>query len=470
MRLVKCWNLSLALVLGGGAAALGQQGYLPAKTADATQPVRVVSAETLYVVMPDGRKIPAGTAIPAQYTEQPAPATTGVAPEAASRTEERQQETEGPPAEEKLGPTPPESVGILMGTGVGDFLKECGIRTYGWGDFGYTAASVGHGLLATETRENRFGDEFLVNQLAIVIEKPLDPKEFSLGFNVTYYGGADAALLQPKGGIDDPPDDPRFSHDFRQLFVSAHLPVLTEGGVDVKAGRMGTIIGYESALAPYRPFYSNDYQWFYSQDGAWTGVLTNVHVNKQLDVLNGMTLGANTFFTKRSDDSYCYIGQVNYWLQENKKTLLSASLHTGRDAIFATPGAWDTVIELRIEQAWSANFTQIIQSDDGWCSDAPAGGPTGSWYSLYTILIYHLNKCWDANTRIEWFDDDGGTVTGISTAYEEVTLGADYHPVKWLQLRPEVRGDFADERAFGAGGIPAHHSQLTAAIDMLLKF
>ena len=42
-----------------------------------------------------------------------------------------------------------------------------------------------------------------------------------------------------------------------------------------------------------------------------------------LDVWNGMGLGANTFFTKRSEDSYCYIGQVNYWLDEEaKKTLL----------------------------------------------------------------------------------------------------------------------------------------------------
>jgi hypothetical protein len=78
--------------------------------------------------------------------------------------------------------------------------------------------------------------------------------------------------------------------------------------MNIKVGRMNTIIGYNGFLAPYRPFYSSDYQFFYSQDGAFTGILTQLHVTKQLDVWNGVTLGANTFFERRSESSYCYIG------------------------------------------------------------------------------------------------------------------------------------------------------------------
>jgi hypothetical protein len=304
-----------------------------------------------------------------------------------------------------------------------------------------------------------------------VLERPLKQDQLSWGFNVTYYAGADAALLHPKGGIDDPPGNPRFSQDFRQLYVSAHLPILTEGGVDVKAGRMGTICGYNGALAPYRPFYSSDYQWFYSQDGAWTGVLTYLHVNKQLDLLNGVTFGANTFFTKRSDDSICYIGQINYWLTEEKKTQLTASLQAGRDAIFAAPGLagdFDTVLELRVQQNWSEYFTQIIQSEIGWDNNTPVG--TGSWYSLYTIGILHLSPKLDALARVEWFDDVDGTRTGIAANYSEVTLGTNWHPTKFIEFRPEIRGDFADKPAFGGGGIPRDKSQFTAASSVLIKF
>jgi hypothetical protein len=79
-----------------------------------------------------------------------------------------------------------------------------------------------------------------------------------------YFAGANAALGAPKGGIGNPPNNPRFGQDFRDLYLTAHFPILTERGVDFQIGRMNTIIGYNGFLAPYRPFYSSDYQFFYS--------------------------------------------------------------------------------------------------------------------------------------------------------------------------------------------------------------
>lgn len=372
----------------------------------------------------------------------------------------------------RLGPTPVEEVGILMNNlGLGRILGDSGIRTFGWIEGGYTGVSGHPGLLSVEPRQNRFGDEFLLNQIGLAILKPLNQTEFDLGFTVRYFAGADAALGAPKGGIDNPPSNPRFGQDFRDLFLSAHLPIFTDGGVNVQVGRMNTIIGYNGFLAPYRPFYSSDYQFFYSQDGAFTGVLSQLVVNDRLDVWNGLTFGANTFFTQRSNDSYCYIGQVNYWVQEEKRTRLTASTYCGPNAIFAAPGmAGDFVsmVELRLQQDWSEHFTQVIQCNMGWDNDTPVG--TGQWYGLYTIGIYHLNEQWDVQCRAEWFDDYNGTRTGIATNYEEVTLGLNWHPTRCLEVRPEVRGDFAGKDAFGGGGIPETRSQLTGVISALVKF
>jgi hypothetical protein len=447
----KLWlGASLAAVLGGALTAQAQYtGTIPAK------PPWSVNSEGVYVVTPELKA--SGSRV--VLVDDKVPAETKPAEQAVV--------TESPPAEEekKWGPTAPENVKLLSGA-LANWLPE-NTRIYGWLDFGYTYASTGPGPLTVETRENRFGNEFLFNEAAIVFEKTLKKDEWSWGYNATFYAGADAALLQPKGGMDDPPGNPRFSYDFRQLYVSAHAPILTEGGVDIKVGRMGTIIGYNSALAPYRPFYSSDYQWFYAQDGAFTGILTNWHISKQLDVLAGVTLGANTFFTERGETP-CWIGQVNYWLQEDKRTLLSASVYAGNNAIFAAPGLagkWDTTLELRVEQNWSKQFTQILQSDMGWDEKTPVG--TGQWYGVYTILIYHLTCQLDTNFRAEWFDDVNGTRTGFKTVYWETTAGLDYHPYPFISLRPEVRGDFAEDPVFRNGH---DKSQLTVAIDCLLKF
>lgn len=376
------------------------------------------------------------------------------------------------PSERKFGPTPVSSVGLLQNLPtIQNLFGDSGIKTFGWVEGGYTYSSSGSGPLSVQTRQNRFGDEFLLNQIGLVMIKPLKQDQFDVGFNVRYFAGADAALGQPGGGIDDPPGNPRFSHDFRDLNISAHLPIFTEGGMDVKVGRMNTIIGYNGFLAPYRPFYSSDYQFFYSQDGAFTGFLTNLHVNKRLEIWNGMTLGANTFFEKRSENSFCYIGQINYWLTDEQKTRLTASTTCGPDAIFAAPGlAGDfvTVVELRVQHQWTERFFQVVQSNMGWDDNTPVG--TGSWYGLYTIGIFHLTKSVDVLGRAEWFKDVKGTRTGFDTDYSAVTLGFNWHPNQYLEIRPEIRGDFAGDPVYGGDNTARDSSQLTMAFSALLKF
>ena len=132
---------------------------------------------------------------------------------------------------EKWGPTMPENVNLFG-------RSECSPwRVYGWVDMGYTYSSSQPGIMTVETRENRFSREFLANQIATVLEKPLKGNDFNWGFKALFYAGADAALLLPRGGFTT--TDPRFGVDFRERYVSAHLPIFTEGGMDVKVGRMG---------------------------------------------------------------------------------------------------------------------------------------------------------------------------------------------------------------------------------------
>jgi hypothetical protein len=187
-------------------------------------------------------------------------------------------------------------------------------------------------------------------------------------------------------------------------------------------------------------------------------------------VWNGVTLGANTFFTMRSNDSVCYIGQVNYWLTPEKRTRLTASVYTGPNAIFAAPGlagTHNTTVELRVQQNWTERFTQVVQSNMGWDVNTPVG--TGSWYGLYTVGIYHLTPDWDVIGRAEWFRDVRGTRTGFDASYSAVTVGLNWHPTAWLELRPEVRGDFADRPAFGTGD-SLSRNQLTGVLSFLVKF
>lgn len=398
--------------------------------------------------------------------------THGAGLEAESLPAELEEDISQPLGDVPWGPTPMTQASFLADLlGLGDPFADTGIRTFGWAEAGYTGASTGTGILSVQTRQNRYGNNFLFNQIGWTIQKPLAQDRFNLGFNIVYFAGADAALGAAKGGINGGSTNTRFGQDFRFLELTAHLPVLTEGGVDFKIGRMNTIIGYNGFLSPYRPFYSSDYQFFYSQDGAFTGWLADLHVTDRLDVWNGMTLGANTFFVQRSSRSICYIGQVNYWLQEERRTRLTASVYAGPNAIFAAPGLagdYVSMVELRAQQDWTPRFTQIVQNNMGWDANTPKG--TGSWYGLYTIGIFHLTPKLDINLRAEWFEDANGTRTGIATNYSEVTGGLNWHPIKHIEIRPEIRGDFAGAPAFGVDNMHTHRGQLTGGVSFLVKF
>jgi hypothetical protein len=453
----RCLGLGLAFLLGAQSAARAQT---PAPTGDAA--TNSTGRPTLSLVPVDAAAKTRGAA--EKTTGAQPPAQKDAAPDKTAPAPAPMESADGGSCaadDAKWGPSLPQDVKFLQN------LVGCdSLRLYGWADAGYTYNSHGHQLMDVEPRENRFGNEMLVNQLAIVLEKPLKSDELSWGFNATFYAGADAALLRPEGGFTT--TNPRFGADFRNLYLSAHLPVLGEGGVDVKVGRMGTIIGWESALAPYRPFYSNDYQWFYGEDGAFTGALATWHATKQLDITNGITMGANTFFTMRGD-SPCYIGQINYWLQEDKRTMISTSVYVGNQAIFSATPPGDTTVtwELMIVQNWNKYLTQVVQSDNGWENHIPGVG-TGQWWSAYNIFVLHVAPKLDVTNRVEWFNDVNSTRVGTPAHnYGEVTGGLDYHPRPWIRLRPEVRGDFADQPAFNHGN---SRNQFTAAMDILLQF
>ena len=85
-----------------------------------------------------------------------------------------------------------------------DFFGDTGIRTFGWVEGGYTGALSGRGLLSVEPRLNRFGNEFLLNEIGWVVEKPPGKDEFNVGFMMRYFAGANAALGAAKGGIGWP--------------------------------------------------------------------------------------------------------------------------------------------------------------------------------------------------------------------------------------------------------------------------
>lgn len=478
MRWKGMFALGVAAALSSAAAARAQ--FRPDGTPTAT-PIPVVQPDVISVpsiktIAVSGQTVVSEGAV---QSAQP-PVITDAAPATVMPAEVSSAPAAGDDGP-SYGPTPLTKVNILNGLLWGDRADNPPISVRGWMDFDYTYSSNGPGingpgLPGVAPVMNRFGDEFLVRQLGLYVSKATT-NELSWGFNVIFIGGSDASFLQPLAG-GWPSPNPRFGSSFTDLNLTLHLPFLTEGGIDVKAGRQTTCLGPMGALPWQRPLDSSDYAWYNLEEGRYTGVSAVWHVNKQLDWYNGIEIGGWGVFFDNATHGVAYITQLNYWLDEEAKaTKVWTTVFTGPTSMAPAPGLNTTVLELGLQHNYNERLYQILDTQMVW-SRAPVFGPVPAGYNeraydIYTYVGYHLNEKWDVTGRAEWYYDQGGGGYpggfGVpNTTYWEFTLGTDFHPTKYLQLRPEIRYDHASNPNFGPNGTAT--SQFTFALEALFKF
>src|SRR5262249_1633717 len=94
-------------------------------------------------------------------------------------------------------------------------------------------------------------------------------------------------------------------------------------------------------------------------------------------------------------------------------------------------------------------------------------------YDVYTYIGRHINCNWDVTFRAEWYRDVNGLGYpggfGVpDTDYWSLTVGPNYDPNQWLEIRPEVRWDDASNPNLGT-----RHDRrdiFTFAVEALIKF
>ena len=137
--------------------------------------------------------------------------------------------------------------------------------------------------------------------------------------------GSDARYTQFLGELNHVDPEQRYQLDVVEANVQAHLPWLTEGGIDLKVGQYPTPLGYETIDPSTNPFYSHSYIFQFGLPFKHTGALTVTHVNSVLDVYGGIDTGTNTTFGPLGDnnDAVGGIGGFALNLMEGNLTILA---------------------------------------------------------------------------------------------------------------------------------------------------
>lgn len=371
-------------------------------------------------------------------------------------------------------------------------LEESPWAIYGWIQNSFTAnPSFPADRINFGVTPNYRSNDWLGNQYYTVLENALEREgQFNLGGRLDFLFGHDWEFNKMRGVFDGAFASGQFAGiDLPQFYLDMHLPILTEGGVDVKFGRWYTLHGYEVVPAIGRPLLSVPYMFTFGQPFTHWGVMTTWNVNDNLVVYNGIPQGWDTF--QIESRAWGYMGGFSWTGFEDKLNLtfiFSRNAHTYNRLFIDQSGLlapnnfgysnnninlFTTVLSYQ----WSDRLTQVMETDQGLENGIPefvAGTPEnnidGRWYSFGNWFLYDftgedkLTGVW----RSEIFWDPNGIRTGANDRYYEMTLGLIYKPCEYLWIRPEARYDWAQfGTPYNAG---VSDSQFTYGFDVILLY
>src|SRR5213594_1792165 len=152
------------------------------------------------------------------------------------------------------------------------------------GSYAYFGRSVGDTAIVGRLYD-RFQNRFMLNALAVVLDKPYDPTKFSAGFHSELLLGQDATLIRSNGF------DLGAQADVPHLYVTLNVPTASGNGLQIKAGRMVTLMGVEVIETVANPNWSEANQFIYVENFTGLGVSVetkfNNYVDAQFRVING---------------------------------------------------------------------------------------------------------------------------------------------------------------------------------------
>jgi hypothetical protein len=423
------------------------------------------------------------------------------------RAERNDEPTEAEAAEEAAEDTN-EATPLMRILGI----EDSPIKIYGWIQNSYTGNTNGQNIHTNPynfgVNPNFLANRWMGNQYYLILEKTLEQNdEVNFGFRIDNLFGNDWQFNHMQGLNNGSFTNNHFAgYDPAQMYVEAHLPILTEGGLDIKGGRFYTIAGYEVVPAIGRPLLSVPYMFNYGQPFTHFGALTTLHLTDRINLYNGAINGWDRWIN--TNYKWGYIGGFS-WSSEDQKTSLAfttvwgpnqypSQLPANQDiylpgyinvpsvAGLKNPGytSNDRVLFTTVlTHKWSDKLTQVIETDQGNEQNIPGlGAPivngvpingrakSAQWYSFGNWFLYSFNEKLTGVWRSEVFWDEQGARTGTlqGDRYYEQTLGLIYKPKSWLWVRPEARYDWAQYHTPYANGTKG--SQVTLAFDVIVLF
>ena len=318
---------------------------------------------------------------------------------------------------------------------------------------------------------DRFHDQAELNAAKLVLEKPVATDKLEAGARVDLLFGQNAAVLKSLGL------DLGTHADLTQAFVTLNIPAGAGKYVQLKGGKIATLMGLEVIEDVVNPNVSEGNLFVYVENFTNTGLRVDLKpaekVDLQLAVFNGWDVVEDNN-TKKS-----VMGRVG--LTPTATTTLGLLGYAGNEktaASGATPSGARYGGEVLLTQKAGPRATVVLQGDYGEEQDALGPGAKAKWWALGGWLTYDVSPALTVALRGDYVDDkDGFRTSGVlgypanpRNKFGSGTLTLNIKRWDSALIRPEIRYDRSSLAAFTDSDGTPHKDQLTVGLGLSYLF
>src|SRR5881409_1488457 len=274
------------------------------------------------------------------------------------------------------------------------------------GSYAYSGRSVGDTAIVGRLYD-RLQNRFMLNALAVVLDKPYDAARVSAGFHAELLVGQDATVIQSNGfNLGAQADVPH-------LYVTLNVPTASGNGLQFKLGRIPTLLGLEVIETYANANWSEGNQFIYVENFTALGVSVETKFNNYLDaqfrIINGWDQVSDNNNRKSLmgrvgiyPDAVTSLGIVGYWGPEEAGD--NSANRYGVDAVL-----WRKLGKAAV---W-------LQGDYGKeQANAALPDPTrdAKWWAVGGWVTYDFSATVGVALRGDYVNDENGARTSLSPA------------------------------------------------------
>ena len=318
---------------------------------------------------------------------------------------------------------------------------------------------------------DRFHDQVELNAAKVVLEKPVATDQWSAGARVDLLFGQNAAVIKSAGlNLGE-------HADLTQAFATFNLPAGEAKYVQLKAGKLATLMGLEVIEDVANPNLSEGNLFVYVENFTNTGLRLDVKpgaaVDFQLALINGWDVVEDNN-TKKS-----VMGRLG-WTPTPTTTLGLLGYGGNEKPAVAgtTPSGARYGGEVLLTQKAGKQATLVLQGDYGEENDALGPGLKAKWWGASLWATYDVSPALTVALRGDYVDDKNGFRTSGVLGYPAnarnkfgsgtLTLNIKRWPS--ALIRPELRYDRSSLAAFEDSDGGLHKDQFTVAVGASYLF